>query len=250
MPPIAPTTYAVRRCLPLIVFTMALAICSVFSGVAHASNYVAFDVKHSSGNFGGDTTDSVSSLNFSAGTTTLTYDADLSIPIVSRDAGDNGTESGIGDIVVRGGHRLLSSKNEDLLLFGSLAAKLATADENAGLGTGENDYGVYLDLYKYWQKQSLNLYGGYQFNGDPPGVDLNNVFSYGAGWSVFFTNSSLYLSLEGQQSAFSGLDDPLEFHTGAFHILSPAYLLRGEVYLGLSDGSADYGLSAGIVRVF
>jgi hypothetical protein len=226
---------------------MALAMTSV---VAYAARYVAVDVKHSSGNFGGDIEDSVSSLNFSAGITTFTYDADITIPFVSRKTEGADSESGIGDIVVRGGHQLWGNENMDLLLYGSVAAKLATADENAGLGTGENDYGVYLNLYKYLGKHGISLYSGYRINGDPPGIDLKDVFSYGAGWSMYLTKSSVYLSLEGQQTAISGLEDPLEFHTGAYHIVSPSYLLRGEVFVGLSDSSADYGVSFGIVRVF
>jgi hypothetical protein len=217
---------------------------------AHAARYVAFDVKHSSGDFGGDVRTSATSLNLSAGITTLSYDADVTIPFVSLDTQGADTESGIGDIVVRGGHRLLSNKNNDLFLYGSLAAKLATADENAGLGTGENDYAAYLDVYKNWQKQAFSFYGGYRINGDPPGVDLKDVFSYGAGWSRYFSKSSFYLSLEGQQTAIEGVDDPLEFHTGLYHILSPFYMIRAEVYAGLSEGSPDYGMSAGFVRVF
>ncbi len=96
----------------------------------------------------------------------------------------------------------------------------------------------------------LSLYSGYRFNGDPAGIDLKDIFSYGASWSMYFTKSSFYLSLEGQQTAISGFEDPLAFHTGMYHILSPLYMLRGEVLVSLSDSSADYGLSFGVVRVF
>jgi hypothetical protein len=232
-----------------IFFFIALALAG--NGViAHAARYVALDAKYSTGKFGSDTRDSASSLNFSAGITHLTYDADITIPFVNRTSDVADTESGIGDVVVRGGYQLLSNSNKDLLLYGSLAAKLATADESVGLGTGENDYGVYVNLYKYWQKQAVSLYSGYRMNGDPPDIDLKDVFSYGLGWSVYLTKSSVYVSLEGQQAAISGLDDPLEFHTGIYHILSPFYLLRGEIFTGLSDASADYGVSFGVVRVF
>ncbi|MGD8940695.1 MAG: hypothetical protein PVJ72_15015 [Gammaproteobacteria bacterium] len=230
---------------------LLVAIALVMNGVvAQAAKYVAFDVKHSSGNFGGDLDNSVSSLNFSAGVTTYTYDADVTVPFVNLKTEGSDAESGIGDIVVRGGHQLLSNQNKDLLLYGSLAAKLATADENAGLGTGENDYGIYLNLYKYWGQHGFSVYSGYRVNGDPAGIDLKDVFSYGAGWSMYHTKTSFYLSLEGQQTAISGLEDPLMFHTGMYHILSPLYMLRGEVLVGLSNSSADYGVSFGIVRVF
>jgi hypothetical protein len=221
--------------------------------IANATPYVAFDFKTSQGDFGTSIDDTWTSLNFSAGITTINYDVEVTVPYVNRDISGGGfdsSESGIGDVVARGGYRLFSNESNDVSLYGSAAVKFPTADEDKGLGTGETDYGAYLTLSKYWTMTVLSVYSGYRVNGDPPGLDLNNVLSYGVGVSRFFTDNSVYVSLEGRQAIVDGADDPAELIGGMYHRLGQKYFLRGEVSAGLTDGSPDYGLSVGVVRLF
>lgn len=75
------------------------------------------------------------------------------------------TSSGIGDTVLTATYQLPSfSPNAPFIDF-AVEVKLPTADENKGLGTGETDYGVQLDLYQ--QVGTVTLFGtaGYKFRG-------------------------------------------------------------------------------------
>jgi len=84
------------------------------------------------------------------------------------------THSGLGDVLIAAGYLMYTS--DVFRLDGSGKAKLGTADANAGLGTGQNDYAVQLDAYYLLADRTTLLPSiGYKFVGQPAGIPVRNV---------------------------------------------------------------------------
>jgi hypothetical protein len=95
------------------------------------------------------------------------------------------TESGLGDVVGAVTlYDLYASDSGNFIIDATGKIKFATADEVKGLGTGENDYTLQLDAYRFFDRFSLQGSAGYRLRGDPPGVNLDDVFlaSLGGAW--------------------------------------------------------------------
>ena len=91
----------------------------------------------------------------------------------------------------------------------------------------------------------------YTFIGSPPGADFHNSF----GWSVgaaytLIPSVSFFAFVDGSTAISPGQADPLELRVGAEFRLIKALKLTGAVTRGLSNGSADWGLSAALTLRF
>jgi hypothetical protein len=129
--------------------------------------------------------------------------------------------------------------------------KLATGDENAGLGTGSTDASVQIDGYRAFD--GFTLYGsfGYTIFGDSPIVDLDNVFYGNLGVSRRLDESDsagfeVYLRQAGSPSPLAQRE-LMGFYNRRFD-----RTWRGQAYLfkGFSDGSPDWGAGASIAYSF
>ena len=149
------------------------------------------------------------------------------------------TESGLGDVVLSGSVRLVAETPAQPRIDLTGKIKLATADEDKNLGTGENDYAVQLDL----EKGMFFGYVGYRVYGDPPGINLDNV-AYGlVGLSQPLDSATRAgVSLYAQQAAAAGTDDQLELSLFLNRKLGKGNQLRPYVIFGLADGSPDWGV--------
>src|SRR5438128_9315319 len=91
------------------------------------------------------------------------------------------TESGLGDVLLKASVVVVEERDLIPEITPYLKIKFPTADENRGLGTGEFDETLGVDLSK---RLVDGLFGyvslAYTFIGSPPGSDLSNSF----GWSV------------------------------------------------------------------
>lgn len=148
-------------------------------------------------------------------------------------------ESGLGDVVLSGSVRLVAEAPAQPRIDLTGKIKLATADEDKNLGTGENDYAVQLDL----EKGIFFGYLGYRVYGDPPGLNLDNV-AYGlVGLSRLLDSATRAgVSLYTQQAAAAGTDEQLELSLFLNRKLDKDSQLRPYVVFGLSDGSPDWGV--------
>jgi|SRR6267142_1101177 len=158
------------------------------------------------------------------------------------------SEAGIGDVlgkvsfvVVREGPGLPEIEPY-------VKVKFPTADRDRGLGTGEFDETLGVDVSK---NLIGDLYGyltlAYVFIGDPPGSDLRNSFGWSIGAAYGIAPAvSIFAFLDGATSVAPGQDGPLELRVGGELRLSRMLKLTGSVSRGLSDGSADWGISAGL----
>lgn len=161
------------------------------------------------------------------------------------------TESGPGDIILRGEYNLLPETATKPALFFSGDVKLPTADESRGLGTGKWDAGLSVEVGK--TVQGTYLYGrlGYTFLGEPDGLNLDDPirFEGGVGRKVL---PQLYLNafLAGSSAVDSSFEDPLSAGLNGDLRLRDDLSLTGALALGLSDGSPDYGFGIGFLQRF
>jgi hypothetical protein len=215
--------------------------------------YLDFSGGYKTGDFGTPTRSNLYYLAPTLGYVAPQYDVSVTIPYLSltnKTAGVSTTETGIGDIILRGGRVLVPEGEKGLSLYGSLAVKLPTADENKGLGTGKTDYGAFLSLYKRIESVKLAFLGGYIITGNSSSFNYNDIYLYGVGVSKIFGRTDLYASLEGRRSSVAGAANPLELNLGFLRFLSKDYSLKGNTFFGLTDGSPDFGVSLGILRWF
>ncbi|OGR44503.1 MAG: hypothetical protein A2X35_00100 [Elusimicrobia bacterium GWA2_61_42] len=161
-------------------------------------------------------------------------------------------ESGPGDILVRGGYVVKEEgpRSFDLSLAGLL--KLPTANEHKGLGTGELDEGLGLELAKKISPRFTLLADGYYtIIGDPAGIDYSNQLSFDIGFSrPVAADLTLTVLYETRSALLDGNSDPRDLSFSLDYKAADGNRYSGGLLLGLSDGSPDAGLSAGVSRRF
>jgi hypothetical protein len=203
------------------------------------------------GDFGTTTTSRLSTLAATAGYVDPQYDVSITVPcltLTNETGGFKSTESGLGDIILRGGIVIIPARVDGFSVTGSIAVKLPTADETKALGTGATDYGAFLGLHRRFDTMRVTLRGGYIIVGDSPSVNYRDVYLYGAGFAKIFGMNEVVLSLEGRRSAFPAEENPREIHAGFFHVLSRDYSVKARTFVGLNDGGPDSGIHLSIIR--
>lgn len=159
--------------------------------------------------------------------------------------GKSATEQGLGDVIasVTIMDVLNSEASAGISLDLTGKIKFGTADESKGLGTGENDYTVQADLFKYFDRVTAYGIAGYTFRDSPPGIYLEDVWfalvggvyhftpELGAGLDLYFREASSVDFVEQKE-----LTALVDFKINEENKVR-AYVLRG-----LSDGSPDWGV--------
>ena len=162
------------------------------------------------------------------------------------------TESGLGDVLLKASVVVVEERDLIPEITPYLKIKFPTADKDRGLGTGEFDETLGVDVSK---RLIEALFGyltlSYTFIGDPPGADFRNSFgwSVGAAYAVL-QPLSVFAFLEGSTAIARGQADPVELRVGAELKLIKALKLTGAVTRGLTDGAADWGVSMGLALRF
>lgn len=146
------------------------------------------------------------------------------------------SDAGMGDVIASASYRLLDETESRPWIAATAKVKFGTADADKGLGTGEDDYTLQLELAKGF----LSGYAGYRWQGDTDIVDYNDVAFVGVG--VDFPLSERHgLALEyyTEEASVSGTDD----------VATAGITLAGEwgrrmgyslyYVAGLSDTAAD-----------
>jgi hypothetical protein len=161
------------------------------------------------------------------------------------------TESGLGDVI--GSVTIYDViNNQQLGLAMDLTGKVkfGTADENKGLGTGESDYTVQADLYKFVDDLTLLGSLGYKYRGDPTGVDLDNVLMASVGGTYRFSPGVKGgLIFDYRESAISGSDSIQELTGFVSRRIAESWRLQVFVLTGFTDSSPDWGGGFQIKRV-
>jgi hypothetical protein len=162
------------------------------------------------------------------------------------------SESGVGDVLVKASYVVVEEGEIVPEIRPYLKIKFPTADADRGLGTGEYDETLGVDVSK---RLVGSLFGfvtaAYTFIGDPPGTDLHDSFGWSVGAAYAVTTPlTVFAFLDGATAVSPGEDDPLELRVGAEYRLTRNVKFTGSVVRGLTNGSPDWGLSAGLSLKF
>lgn len=176
------------------------------------------------------------------------YDFSISVPYLFL-SDSYGNDSGPGDIIVRAGMSLDKKPISENKLYGSVAIKVATADDSKGFGTGENDIGFFLRYNQGIGKLNASFVGGYIITGDSSTQKYEDVFVYGTGLYRIVLPWNFYINLTGHQRVLNTGNNPLIFTGGFYYLLKPNNFLKLEAYQDLANGS-EYGLNLGWVKWF
>lgn len=213
----------------------------------------------SSGDYGGSTTTEVQSLSLALRHRSGPWELKLSVPYlritsdgsVLPDGEPTGasttrsTRSGLGDVSVRLGRRLVYDKVNGYGLTARVKVKLPTANEDRALGSGEYDYTFELAPFKRFGDTTLYGALGYKVYGDTDTTDYNNVWLGRAGvMQRLDARQSLGISTSYRQKTTDTRDDKhnmMLFHTYKF---DKTWRVQSFVIKGLSDATAD--LAGGI----
>lgn len=242
----------------------------LLAGAAHAEDGFTLGIgaDYSSGDYGTDTTTEILSVPVTAGFTDGNWSYKASLPWMRVD-GDPNVVPGLGSITnlnPRGRGRLIggdpvapasgsASGIGDLRLAATYSfdtgsalgidvtgnAKIATADEDKGLGTGANDYGVALDLYRDFAGTLLFGGGGYTLLGDSTYIDVDSVLNANFGASRSAGAGRIGAMYDWREAAADSADDRSEV-TG-FYSFPTGGSSKVQLYgvKGFSDGSPDWG---------
>jgi hypothetical protein len=153
------------------------------------------------------------------------------------------TESGLGDIIASATiYDVINSSRLNIAMDLTGKVKFGTADEDKGLGTGESDYTVQADVYKFIDDFTLLGSLGYRFRGDPADFDLDNVLIASLGGIYRFTpDVSGGLFLDFRESAISGDDSIQELSAFVSRRISEHWKLHFYALTGFTDSSPDWG---------
>ena len=161
------------------------------------------------------------------------------------------TESGLGDIVLSGFYNVLSERRSAVGLDIGAKLKLGTADETKGLGTGENDWSVQADVFK--PLGAFTVFGslGHRWYGDPPGLDLKNVF-YGSVGGAYraSADTSAGLAYDYRPAITTGGGEISELTGFVTRRLSREWKVQPYLVLGFGKASPDWGAGAQLAYSF
>ena len=248
----------------------------LLAGAAHAADNgfsLGVGVDYSSGKYGTDTTTDITSIPVTAKYTSGSWTYKASLPWVYVSGNPNvlpglgavgnvnpkgrghmgrvgtpttpatpaqsGTASGIGDLRLAATYAFDTGSPLGIDVTGNV--KIATADADKGLGTGANDYGLAVDLYRDFSGTTVFGGVGYTRLGTTRYVDVNNVANanVGASWKV--GGGSLGAMYDYRQAA-SSLSSPRSEVTGFYSFgTTPASKMQVYATAGLSNGSPDWG---------
>jgi hypothetical protein len=220
-------------------------------------------VEYASGDYGGDTNIEEMYVPLTAVYRTASVGYRLTVPYLSVKApsgtiitdsegqpvigeGESTTESGLGDVVAGITiYDVYLNDSRDFSVDLSANVKFGTANENKGLGTGENDYSIHSSAYKFFGQYTLNASVGYKFRGNPSGLELNDVWFGSVGTSYRFNRAALAgIDFDYRQSSFDDGDAIQELT--AFAVFQPDNTWGIQIYTftGFSDSSPDWGVGA------
>jgi hypothetical protein len=152
-------------------------------------------------------------------------------------------ESGLGDIVAGVTiYDVFLSDDRSVAVDLAGRVKFGTADRDKGLGTGEEDFLLRADVYKFFDRFTLIGSGGYKLRGDPSDIDLENGFLASIGGSYAVSNdSSVGLFYDYRESSLQDSDALSEVSLYSSHSLGESWYLQLYVLAGFSDSSPDWG---------
>ena len=217
-------------------------------------------LEYSSGTYGGDADIEDLYLPVTLGLNFPRVSLDLTLPYLSVRApdgttitgpggepvpgsGQTVTESCLGDVIAGVTiYDVIVSHDLGLALDVTGKVKFGTADVDQGLGTGEPDFTIRADLYKYLERFTLLGSVGYKFRGDPDDVDLEDVLIASIG-GVFYPSEKHCAGLvfDYREASIADGDAVSELSAFVSQKFSDSWSVQFYVFTGFSDSSSDWG---------
>jgi hypothetical protein len=162
-------------------------------------------------------------------------------PIVGE--GPMVTSSGIGDVQAAVTvYDVLVSKGGDFALDLTGKIKFGTADADAGLGTGEQDYALQADWFRFFPRFTAMGTAGYFLRGDPAGYDLNDTFYASLGGSYALRDRlSCGAFYDYRESSVQDSDAAQELSGWVSTGIGKRGRAEFYVIAGIGDSSPDWG---------
>ena len=168
------------------------------------------------------------------------YDSD-GVPIPG--SGATITESGIGDVLASVTvYDVIRSERHRFVMDLTGKVKFGTADYDTGLGTGENDYTVQADFFKFLDKATLVTSVGYRFRGEPEGISLDDSIVLAVGTTYRFSPELRGgVFFDYRQASLTGNDDNQEVSAFLSRRIGDGWKVQAYVLAGFTDSSPDFG---------
>jgi hypothetical protein len=157
--------------------------------------------------------------------------------------GPVGTEGGIGDVIAAlTVYDVLSLADGEFAMDLTGEIKFGTADEKKGLGTGQSDYSVQADAFRFFGRFTAIGSVGYMVRGDPDDIDLEDVFFAAAGATCAVSDRSrLGIFYDYQEASVPGNDAMQDLSATFSSRPGENWWLSGYATAGFSDSSPDWG---------
>jgi hypothetical protein len=171
---------------------------------------------------------------------------EVTFPQAGQTEGQGTTSvSGLGDLLLAASvFDVLRSPDRSFAIDLTGKIKFGTANEAEGLGTGENDYSVQMDMLKFLRRGTLIGTLGYTARGDPVGLDLDDAWYVSLG-GLRNQGSATRIGLffDYHAASVAGFDARRELSALVSHELSQRWQLQSYLIGGLSEASPDWGAS-------
>jgi hypothetical protein len=161
------------------------------------------------------------------------------------------TASGMGDTTVSAAWGLVRDTAAGHGLDVGAKVKIATADADEGLGTGEHDVGLFVDAYKVYGRNTVFGGVGHTWLGSSPYLALEDVWSVNLGVSHRLDErDSAGLSFDGRQRVSASASPQRELTAFYLRKLDRRWTAQAYFLKGFADGSPDWGLGASAMYAF
>src|SRR5215470_12694413 len=166
---------------------------------------------------------------------------------VTRTTQTSTTQSGLGDILLRGRYYVLDGTATVPTVALIAREKFPTADSAQGLGTGRFDETLGVELTQRLPSNFVAFADtGYTFIGHVQGVGLRNQWYYDLGLGYYFTKALLgSVYYEEWRAVVQGLQNPQDLLFALNWTATEALRFNTALQIGLSDGAPDYGITFG-----
>ncbi len=153
------------------------------------------------------------------------------------------TSSGLGDVLATlTMYDVVVMQDGDLAVDVTGKVKFGTASEEDGLGTGEQDYTLQFDAYRYFERFTAMGTAGYSVRGDPEAYDLRNTFFAALGASYRLRDrTGVTVFYDFRQASTADLDASHELSCTVATVVGKSTRVGMYLLAGVGDGAPDWG---------
>ena len=215
-------------------------------------------VHYSEGDYGTGTSTTITALTFTGRYDTGSWSLRASVPYLfisgsnavipgvgrarTGTATSTSSVAGLGDVTLAAVYSAYYNAATQVGVDVSGKLKLATADPDKRLGTGEHDVGFLAEVFKGFGRVTAFAGVGYTMFGSTPAFPLDDVFSYTLGASYRLDDRDSLGAYYDERERVTSSAAPLREVTAFWsHRIDRAWKAQAYVLKGLANGSPDWG---------